>query len=665
MDFLIKMIKMTIQGRLLRRQPWIICRQPRCRGSFLAACALLFSFGVVSAAAAPAPAPLSRVVVEYLNMDEAEVARQSTLAGAGLQRIRPLLVPEPGTPGAGATGGIPFYGWPEGALVGDTLIVQARRWHHETEHGDIRRDRKDNASCVRLRSRDGGNTWDAPVPIPETGPYGTGITATLDGKFIVGGNVSDDLGESWKKNVVKTRISRSTEHHPDYGLVTVMGRQPDKVVRMFVAEDETKAPREITVPDPRLWDIVDPSVPVWPDGGIAIFTRTHVGPNSSGGYMTTHWSYFAQFTPENPGRDVPFENLRWRGLHTNIFNRNSDSADARYNPVSKRIEAVITKRAEGFPFRDYGYMTLTLWSISPEDLLAGSPYWRYECTLLRSQGSWTGYGKTTANSKGVNLRDGFHPYGTVIDAKRGVQHIFIYAGNRVHGGPDRGKTGVFHITRTLDTEALKAAVRKLDSFDDFFGIDESFVTLDRWEASAAPMAYWVDPGDRTVVKIIFNPLPKDIVSSGPEGLVINAKKSGYHGIHNASAIVTHNYRAEWRAKVARYAKNGDSLGVAIVYGAQKHDTILRGDGVYELDSAGKARRIAQLAMDDRWHDWAVEMRNGKVSIFLDGALVGESAARIDDLFGNNDIPVSIYARTTKSSDPAQVQIQRFKLTNLE
>jgi hypothetical protein len=608
-------------------------------------------------------APLPGLLVEYLNLDSREAARQASLEGAGLQKISALLVPEPGTRGEGVTGGIPFFGWPEGALVDDTLIVQARRWHHETEHGDIRPDRGNDASVLRLRSRDGGGTWEHPAPVPETGRYGTGITATLDGKFIAGGRASHDLGDSWNHKVA-ARITRSTVHHPDYGLVTVLARNRG-ALRLYVAENETAVSRGITVPEPRLWDIIDPSLPVWPDGGIAIFARTHLGPNSSGGYMTGHWSYFAQFAPVNPGRGVPFDGLRWRGMLTNIFNRNCDSADARYNPVTRRVEAVVTKRAEGFPFRDYGCMTLNLWSISPEDLLAGSPYWRYECTLLRSAGSWRGYDKTTAGAKGVNIRDGMHPYGTVIDTKRGVQHIFIYAGNRVHGGPDRGKTGIFHIMRTLDTGALRTAARKLDDFDNIFGIDESFASLERWHPSGTPMTYWIDPADRTVVKLTAKPLPGGVVAGGPEGLTITTDKPGYYGLLNGTAIVTHNYRAEWRAKIVRYAKQGDSLAVAIVYGAQKHDVILRGNGVYEMDSGGAARRIAEIAMDDRWHDWAVEMRNGNASIFLDGSLVGKSKARMDDRFGINDIPVSIYAKTTKTADPAQVKIQRFKLTNLE
>ena len=42
----------------------------------------------------------------------------------------------------------------------------------------------------------------------------------------------------------------------------------------------------------------------------------------------------------------------------------------------------------------------------------------------------------------------------VIDAKRGVQHLFIYSGH------PNGPAGVFRITRTLDTPKLSAALGK-------------------------------------------------------------------------------------------------------------------------------------------------------------------------------------------------------------
>ena len=82
--------------------------------------------------------------------------------------------------------------------------------------------------------------------------------------------------------------------------------------------------------------------------------------------------------------------------------------------------------------------TLNLWSIAPEEIAGGQ--WRFETTLLtRDGGMW------------ASNNDGLHPGAAVIDAKRGVQHIFIYAGRPA------GPSGIFRVTRTLDTPALRTS----------------------------------------------------------------------------------------------------------------------------------------------------------------------------------------------------------------
>ena len=91
-------------------------------------------------------------------------------------------------------------------------------------------------------------------------------------------------------------------------------------------------------------------------------------------------------------------------------------------------------------------MTINLWSISPADLRAGRGEWRFDGTLLRSEGRehqrYRGLAETG--------RDGMHPGGTVIDAEKGVQYIYIYLGFF------EGPAGVFQVKRTLDTDALRA-----------------------------------------------------------------------------------------------------------------------------------------------------------------------------------------------------------------
>ena len=113
-------------------------------------------------------------------------------------------------------------------------------------------------------------------------------------------------------------------------------------------------------------------------------------------------------------------------VETNLVDpRLVDTVDLSLNPINKRLEIVRSERHR---------MELWLWSIAPEDFETGK--WRRECRLLARQGRF--YADA----------DGFHPAGAVIDRRRNLQHIFIYAGH------PNGPAGVFRISRTLDTKRL-------------------------------------------------------------------------------------------------------------------------------------------------------------------------------------------------------------------
>ena len=110
-----------------------------------------------------------------------------------------------------------------------------------------------------------------------------------------------------------------------------------------------------------------------------------------------------------------------------------DTLDIDFNPVTKRIEAAVPARSGGGEGRFHAKeMSLNLWSIDPSELFAGSAQWRFECTLFARLRN----GDRPADGR-FGRADGFHPGGAVIDAKRGVQHVFVYIGFK------EGPAGVF------------------------------------------------------------------------------------------------------------------------------------------------------------------------------------------------------------------------------
>ena len=137
---------------------------------------------------------------------------------------------------------------------------------------------------------------------------------------------------------------------------------------------------------------------------------------------------------------------------TNISSyRWPDTTDVDFNPVTQRFEAVVTNRSGGVLDTERNEdheQTINLWSISKEDLYAGkADQWRFEATLLSLQSGM--------RDMGPDDIDAAHPGGAVIDEERGVQHIFIYCGR--YSTP----TGIYRITRTLDTDKLRRAATGL------------------------------------------------------------------------------------------------------------------------------------------------------------------------------------------------------------
>jgi hypothetical protein len=89
---------------------------------------------------------------------------------------------------------------------------------------------------------------------------------------------------------------------------------------------------------------------------------------------------------------------------------------------------------------------VNLWSISEDDVHAGrADQWAFEATLLRLSSGMLDLGPDDI--------DAAHPGGAVIDVANNVQHIFIYCGK--YATP----TGIHRITRTLDTPALRTAIK--------------------------------------------------------------------------------------------------------------------------------------------------------------------------------------------------------------
>lgn len=383
-----------------------------------------------------------------------DAARRVEQAGQrGLMEIAPVNLP------AADAGDCNHYGWPIATITGSTIVVVHRRLpgHNPKDAG------KPDASmsdAISLRSADGGRTWSAPYDLrdamkPEDRMRG-GLVAlshrskfdkdnksragykvhmhavgtTRDGAVVAVNNHgvfrSDDAGRTWQHFSKALRddtflhgivsLGPNVFDDPKLGLLVVgnwsgSAGAPGTLSDRFVALRSRDGGATWKVEDhPAGFPQYEPAG-VFCEGRYLFVTRDQATRRS---HKQMSWS---------PGTapDV---------LDTNLEDlRMVDTVDLSFNPVTRRLELVRSERYR---------MELWLWSLAPADWQRGP--WRRECRLLGREGNF------------YKTADGFHPAGAVIDAGRGVQHIFIYSGH------PNGPAGVFRITRTLDTPRLAASL---------------------------------------------------------------------------------------------------------------------------------------------------------------------------------------------------------------
>lgn len=600
-------------------------------------------------------------VVEYVNLNNDEIRRQRALKEQGLQTLSPVILPEGRLENdVVAAGGIRGHlGWPHAVMIDSTIVLHIK-------------------NLFLLRSPDAGKTWKTPFFV-ENAPI-LAMVATKSGKtvavsidrerdksFVHGVErslsvlISTDRGKTWNRHRSEVNLpigaqgltSRIIEH-PQFGLITGVHYNIRKDTLTFLlSADEGQTWRSVNFPVAH--PLINHGIVVFTDGNneLGAFVRNQYAVD--GDYLQT-WTAFSQFAPVNQSSVKRFEDLKWKGSRTNIWMRKDDSYGAQYNPVSKRIEVVATKREWGEPYFDKGYMTLGLWSITPNDFQNLSNRWRYDGTLLRSVGE---------KSRVDNPRDGMHPAGTVIDERQGLQHVFFYSGNRSHGedgAPDIGRTGIFRLSRTLDTEKWVTTNSELDPYMKTSTIDESFNDLVNWEKSGSPTGDMklsrTEPASRTTVKL---PNGTMVVKQGI--LSVKTNEPGYYGLHNEHALASSFFKMEFKAKLTRFPPKGYPLGVHVNTGAEKFDLLFKQDGVYQLtNDKNSYRRIINIKNDKQWHTWLIIMNNATAKIYKDGIYIGKGATRLDGIIGH--YPLTISAVAASKTDLAEAELDYLKYENV-
>lgn len=416
----------------------------------------------------------------YLRCDPPGASILDVAAERDIMKVKPVVLPE----GENFLGDNFHLGWPVAAMVGDTIIVHARRRIYHSASAACQaiypHNNDEYSSEFFCRSTDAGKTWG---PMIDTDPLfdnsgGTSVGGMLNigtneyGDFFIkgaGAALSDDGGKNWAlyENAFAGCQTDDWEmgprvvNHPVFGMLmfnssneplypppyhTYIRRSQDGGLTWDnISWNTSMGGTNYTLP-------MEPAAVTWGPGHILLLSREHSQTVADDGKT---WAMSQHVYEYESGDGFNTNDMVFTTQRSNIEgNRNAgraanDTADLAYNPVTGRIEALQSARYGGGPGYDGNSQevemsTLNLWSISPDELLAGSNRWRFEGTLLL---------RNDHHSPGFR-NDGLHPGGAVVDANNGVQHIYIYA-----GGHCAERNGVFQIDRTLNTGQLSAYLK--------------------------------------------------------------------------------------------------------------------------------------------------------------------------------------------------------------
>lgn len=408
--------------------------------------------------------------MDTLLIDDAERRRLNALRAEGVLDVRPVALPE----GEYLVGENRHLGWPVGTRVGDALLCA----YHQTlrHHGEGPRRDEISSDTVLVRSTDGGETWSGPVDIRR---FGTNSEPTVLGFgncfAVVGAKVflattyglyrSVDEGLTWELAEGALTERQTGWHasekyggfgprlvvHPDRGLVIPSHVPWEPLMDMYYSPDMGRTWKHERV---QMSNFIHPMEPtaMYHDGRLIFVSRNQPLP----------WKWHRDLEHGETQRPcMMVSETGWFPMtHCGLTNISShrwpDTTDVDFNPVTGRFEAVVTNRNGGVLENECNELheqTVNLWSLSKEELYAGrADRWRLEGVLLRLPS-----GQLDHTPEDI---DAGHPGGAVIDVEAGLQHIFIYCGR--YATP----TGVYRISRTLDTDRLRSVMRQQDGRSD-------------------------------------------------------------------------------------------------------------------------------------------------------------------------------------------------------
>lgn len=243
-----------------------------------------------------------------------------------------------------------------------------------------------------------------------------------------------------------------------------------------------------------------------------------------------------------------------------------------------------------------------------------------------------------------------------MDQKAGVQHVFFFCGDcsHIYGGgldprprnPPERATGIFRLTRTLDSEALRRVLLREDRRAGCFEFEESFRSLRGWSWGGGPLRWEPDAQYRSVRHRVLPEATSASPQPGPGGLVWNLEAPGW--LIREDVVIPDHYHIDFRVRLPE--SDAFDFGICTVRGALRFQVVFRHDRVIGYGAQeGREIEVGRIGGRGLPQTWSLRVDGAGARLYCEERFIGPVRSKFESIPCGNEAPLSLFLRSSEEA----------------